>query len=126
MNDKVHCRDNCRYHYTLIRELIHNQSKKPNFIFNLFTQFMLYLCVVLVTIIIYNTYMIREFVNDQNFLNFTIDQIHHIRHYFYQIVVKHYMQTSCDEFISEVLLFVYVIVLICIHLIALIEWLTDI
>ena len=82
MNDKLHCRENCRYHYSLLRELINNQVNKPNIIIRFFTQFMIYLCVAFIAIIIYNTYMIQEFVNDARFLNLTIGYIQQIRNYY--------------------------------------------
>ena len=82
MNDKLHCRENCRYHYSLVRDLINSHTNRPNFIIRFITNFMVYLCVVLATIIIYNTYMIREFVNDQKFFNLSVGYIQQIRNYY--------------------------------------------
>ena len=79
MNEKIHCRENCRYHYSLLRELINNQNKQPHFVIRFFTQFMVYLCVVLLAVIIYNTFIVVQFINDQNFLNVTVDYIQRIR-----------------------------------------------
>ena len=61
MNDKLHSRENCRYHYSLLRDLIHNQVNKQHFIIRFMKQFIIYTCIAILSILIFNTYMIRCF-----------------------------------------------------------------
>jgi hypothetical protein len=82
MNVKLHCRENCRYHYSLLRDLIHNQVKKQHFIIRYMKQFVLYTCVAVLSILIFNTYIIHAFIRDPKFLNLTVDHIQKIRNYY--------------------------------------------
>ena len=95
MNDKLHCRENCRYHYSLLRDLIHNQVNKQHFIIRFIKQFILYLCVVLLTIIIFNTYIIQAFINDPKFLNLSLGYIQQIRNY-YKLNTTSYYRQDCN------------------------------
>ena len=72
MNEKSHCRDNCRYHYTLIRELVSNQKTKRNIIL----QVLYYLCAAIITFLAFNTIIASVFIRDVNLLDFYVKQIH--------------------------------------------------
>ena len=81
MNDKLHCRENCRYHYSLLRDLIHNQVNKQHFIIRFIKQFILYLCVVLL-INYYIQYIHASRICKQSkIFKFTVDQIQQIRNF---------------------------------------------